>query len=170
MPYPSNPIETLYYTMNYVHSSIRRGLENIIKHLEESKDAIHSDLPTFVNYCLAWSHHLTMHHKLEEDFLFPVLNRTMNFSEEKDAHDVVHNKLDGLEVMLHEVEIDPKKFNPDRIREQLLALKEPLFNHLDAEVEHLKPEELKKAGVNASELGHAWQRMEEAIKASMHAS
>lgn len=64
----------------------------------------------------------------QEDFLFPVLNRTMNFSEEKDAHDVVHNKLDGLEVMLHEVEIDPKKFNPDRIREQLLALKEPLVS------------------------------------------
>lgn len=64
----------------------------------------------------------------QEEFLFPVLNQKMNFNEEKDAHDVIHNKLDGFEATLHEVETDPTKFNPGRIREQLLDLKEPLVS------------------------------------------
>jgi hypothetical protein len=158
----NDPIEELFYTMIHglqqnqlsvpawrlsfilVHSGIKLGLETIIKHLEESKDIIRDDLPNFVGYCLAWSHGLSTHHKLEvclksekyfpysrifqEEFIFPVLNRQMDFSGEKDAHDVVHDKIDSLEAMLRELQADHSKFNPDHIREHLLATKEPLVS------------------------------------------
>jgi len=134
------------------HHTFKLGYNIIIRNLEESKDAIENDLPNFLGYCQAWSTSIIVHHDSEEEICFPFLNQKMDFALEKEAHEAIHKGLSDLDAILLEAKADPSKFNPDQLKEFLIHLRDPLFQHLDSEVEHITSSELKKAGFNDVEL------------------
>lgn len=48
--------------------------------------------------------------------------------------------------------MDDTKYSPEKMREVLDSFREPLFRHLDQEVEDLKPEILWKHGFTLDEI------------------
>ncbi|KAJ3569698.1 hypothetical protein NP233_g4877 [Leucocoprinus birnbaumii] len=180
MPFPTDPFEQLHYNMVRAHQTFKLGYSSIIKNLDDPK-ATTEDLSNFLGYCQAWVTSIAHHHDsevepmlnwkyrlfmnlIQEEVVFPVLNQKMDFAPEKEAHEAIHKNLDDLEAVLLEAKADTTKFNATQIKEQLEQMKETLFSHLDEEVEHIKSEELKKAGFNETELKELNQNLEKYAK------
>ncbi|KAF9445419.1 hypothetical protein P691DRAFT_805693 [Macrolepiota fuliginosa MF-IS2] len=152
MPFPTDPFEQLHYNMVRAHHTFKLGYNIILQNLEQSQEAIEKDLPNFIGYCQAWAASIITHHDSEEEIVFPVLNQKMDFAPEKEAHEAIHNSINELEAILLEAKADHSKFNPEQLREHLIHLKEPLFQHLDSEVEHITSSQLKQVGFGDAEL------------------
>jgi len=128
-----------------------------------------NDLQNFAGYCEAWAFSIEAHHnsevrkiflilvpsdkfKFKEEVVFPFLNTKMDFSGEAEAHKVIHAALDEITTFVKEVKADISTFNPDTLREKMKKIRDPLFNHLDEEVEHIAGPNLKEAGFTEAEL------------------
>ncbi|KAJ7170343.1 hypothetical protein C8R43DRAFT_875853, partial [Mycena crocata] len=111
--------------------------------------------------------HLTMHHTYEEAHLFPILAERMpEFSTETeaghvDSHKGIHDGLEALTALVSKFKRDPSayyEFPGPEIRACLDSFREVLFTHLDAEVNDLRGENMKKyftlEEVNALLAGH----------------
>ncbi|KAI0093066.1 hypothetical protein BDY19DRAFT_406229 [Irpex rosettiformis] len=92
--------------------------------------------------------HLTMHHTIEEQHIFPVLAQRMPSFREDEAHikshHGIHEGLDKLGILLEKYVADPTTYSPAEIRTCLDSWREVLFNHLDEEVEDLSATNMKK--------------------------
>jgi len=140
MAAPTDTYEFPQYTMIRAHGVFKLGFEIMLENLENPPM---KDLDNFLGYCFAWASSLDGHHDSEEHVVFPFLNQKLDFSDEIKAHKVIHEGLDDLLAFIKEARADRNKFDAERMKSMMTSLREPLFDHLDAEVEHLKPEELK---------------------------
>ncbi|KXN85853.1 hypothetical protein AN958_10751 [Leucoagaricus sp. SymC.cos] len=152
MTYPTDPFEQLHYNMVRAHNTFKLGYENITKKLDQEKESIENDLPNFLGYCQAWATSIIVHHDSEEEIVFPFLNEKMDFASEKEAHEIIHKGISDLGTALLEAKADPSKFSAQKIKQQIEQLQGPLYQHLDAEVKHIKSSELKQAGFGDAEL------------------
>ncbi|KAJ3555622.1 hypothetical protein NP233_g12163 [Leucocoprinus birnbaumii] len=150
MSFPTHPVEQLHFNMVHVHDTFKFGYESIMKNLD-NPTATGEDLPNFLGYCLAWVTSIIHHHDIEEEAVFPFLNQKMDFSGEEEAHKAIHAGVDVLEKTLLEAQADNTKFDAAKVKDQIQQLAEHLFPHLDAEVKHLEPADVKKAGFDEGE-------------------
>ncbi|KAJ7737780.1 hypothetical protein DFH07DRAFT_905700 [Mycena maculata] len=94
--------------------------------------------------------HLTFHHTYEEEHIFPVLATKMQqFSVETDgehlaSHKGIHEGLEALAALVEKFKKEPSMYSPTEMRVCLDGFREVLFRHLDAEVNDLRGENLKK--------------------------
>ncbi|KAJ7218020.1 hemerythrin/HHE cation-binding motif-containing protein, partial [Mycena pura] len=94
--------------------------------------------------------HLTMHHTIEEEHIFPVLAKKMpQFSTETeeghiDSHKGIHKGLEDLVTLVSKFKKEPSTYSPDAMRKCLDGFRDVLFSHLDQEVSDLRGENLKK--------------------------
>ncbi|KAF8240911.1 hypothetical protein L208DRAFT_1420317 [Tricholoma matsutake] len=143
MAAPADPFQLLHYNMVHTHDTFKRGCDIILSHLQAPpKD----DLKNFLGYCGAWATAIEHHHDAEEAIVFPFLNTKMDFSGETEQHRVIHYSLEDLHTMIKEAQTDLSKFDVEKMKMQMIALKEPLYTHLDEEVEHIPANKMKEAG------------------------
>ncbi|KIJ51879.1 hypothetical protein M422DRAFT_26564 [Sphaerobolus stellatus SS14] len=146
---PQNSFEEVQFQMINAHDTFKCGYDSIIKHLESPpKD----DLPNFAGYCKAWAEAIDIHHKSEEAIVFPFLNTKMDFSGEAEAHKVIEDGIHGIIAYIDEFSQDITKFDAERLKGLMVNLKDPLYSHLDEEVEHIAPDNLRQAGFTENEL------------------
>ncbi|PCH43647.1 hypothetical protein WOLCODRAFT_132876 [Wolfiporia cocos MD-104 SS10] len=92
--------------------------------------------------------HLTMHHTIEEQYIFPVLATRMPAFRQGEAHisahEQIHHGLDKLSALLAKWTVSPSTYNPSEMRACLDDWREVLFMHLDQEVDDLLGENMKK--------------------------
>ncbi|KAJ7783232.1 hemerythrin/HHE cation-binding motif-containing protein [Mycena metata] len=107
-------------------------------------------LSSYLEIAKRLNSHLTMHHTIEERHFFPILAKRMpEFSTETDdahidAHKGIHKGLDELSTLVHKFKKEPSSYSPDEMRACLDGFREVLFTHLDAEVNDLRGENMKK--------------------------
>ena len=93
--------------------------------------------------------HLTLHHTIEEQHLFPVLAKRMpGFKPGAFAytqHKGIHEGLDKLEAYLKDCRRGQRELRREELKEVLDSFGGVLWQHLDEEVAELAPEKMKAA-------------------------
>lgn len=62
----------------------------------------------------------------------------------QDEHDTIHKGMDELNALVRKYKSNPTTYSPAEFRQNLASWGPLLFYHLDAEVESLKPEILRR--------------------------
>ena len=93
--------------------------------------------------------HLTLHHTIEEQHLFPILAKRMpGFKPDAFAytqHKGIHEGLDKLEAYLKDCRRGQRELRREELKEVLDSFGGVLWQHLDEEVAELAPEKMKAA-------------------------
>jgi len=106
----------------------------------------------YLDTAKALNHHLTMHHTIEERYLFPILGKSMpQFATRNDgdathisSHQAIHKGLVQLDKLVEKWKNAPSSYSPTEMRACLDSFRDILFEHLDEEVADLRGENLKK--------------------------
>ncbi|SGY13623.1 BQ5605_C010g05916 [Microbotryum silenes-dioicae] len=109
----------------------------------------------FISILLAQVHHLEGHHGIEERYIFPVLAKKMpefrvgplsdrGMEEHLEEHEQIHAGMDRYQDYIRAARATPTAFSPEKLREIMGSMGPILFYHLDAEVETLKADNLKR--------------------------
>ncbi|KAL7423457.1 hypothetical protein Q5752_001037 [Cryptotrichosporon argae] len=117
-------------------------------------------LARFIREAQQLHHHLDMHHRIEEAYIFPLLAKRMpqfkDGAREKGAHLISHKKIhDGLDRyndFLQAALANPASYNAQTLRDIMDGFKKVLFDHLDEEVKDLGHESMKAAGWTLDEI------------------
>ncbi|BEJ12654.1 hypothetical protein CspHIS471_0211140 [Cutaneotrichosporon sp. HIS471] len=115
--------------------------------------------PRFIREAEQVSHHLDMHHRIEEAYFFPMLAKKLpQFStsrggaEHVASHRAIHRGLDKYDAVLERARRDPDGYDGKELREVMDGFREVLFNHLEEEVRDLGAESVYAAGFTLDEL------------------
>jgi len=146
---PTDAYQLFQYHMINAHETFKRGHDTILSLLDEPPT---HDLRNFLGYCEAWAASIECHHDTEEAVLFPFLSEKMDFSGEVEQHKVIHEALGKLLAIIHDAQTNPSKFDHAEMNALMTTIKEPLFAHLDEEVNHLSASKLKEAGFAEREI------------------
>ncbi|KAG6811265.1 hypothetical protein H0H92_008258 [Tricholoma furcatifolium] len=157
MAAPTDPYELLKYNMVHAHDTYKLGYDIILSHLDSPPQ---DDLKNFLGYCEAWALSIESHHTSEEEVVFPFLNQKMDFSGEKAQHEVIHTKLDKLLNLVLDAKADPTKFDAAALKDLMTEFKEPLYSHLDEEVEHVSADNLREAQFEEGDVKAMIKRLE----------
>ena len=102
----------------------------------------------FLNTGLQFCHHLTVHHTIEEQHIFPVLARKMPaFKKELELltqHKQIHNGLDKFEDYLDKCKTGERELRLEEAKEIMDGFGKVLWQHLDDEVAQLGAENMRK--------------------------
>jgi len=107
-------------------------------------------LSLYLNSAKSLNNHLTMHHTIEERYLFPILAKSMpQFAENGDgahitSHQGIHEGLVELDRLVTQWKTTPSTYSPTDMRACLDNFRDVLFRHLDEEVADLRGDNLKK--------------------------
>lgn len=118
------------------------------------------NLQRFLREAEQLAHHLDMHHRIEEAYIFPLLAKKMpqfkDGGRDKGAHIKAHKGIhDGLEryqAYINKSKADPDSYDGAQLRKIMDSFHDVLFNHLDEEVKDLGAESVQKAGFTLDEL------------------
>lgn len=139
--------------MTGFHNSHKWEFNHAYQHAE---DLDHKPLASFLRQCYGLVVHLGNHHRIEEAHIFPLLAKKHPAFAQNAEHEEYHHKIhEGLETyskFLRESLEDPSKYSAQKLRDILDSFRKPLFEHLDKEVEDLRPENLKKHGFTLNEI------------------
>jgi len=103
---------------------------------------------TFINVGEQFCHHLTIHHTIEEQHIFPILARKMPaFKKELQLltqHKQIHAGLDKFEAYLAQCKSGERELRLNEMKEVMETFGTVLWQHLDDEVKELRAENMKK--------------------------
>jgi hypothetical protein len=113
-------------------------------------------LRSFLRNAFRLVNNLGGHHSIEEAYIFPLLAEKhpafQHGAEHKLAHEAIHDGLERYSAFLHESLKDEKSYAPDKLRAILDSFREPLFHHLDQEVQDLGADSLRAHGFTLKDL------------------
>ena len=102
----------------------------------------------FLNTGQEFCHHLTLHHTIEDQHIFPVLARKMPaFKKEMELlthHKLIHDGVEKFEEYLQKCRSGEKELRLGEMKEIMDTFGEVLWEHLDEEVKQLKAESMRK--------------------------
>ncbi|GAA5868993.1 hypothetical protein JCM8547_003244 [Rhodosporidiobolus lusitaniae] len=100
----------------------------------------------FMDVAEGFLHHLEGHHGIEERHIFPILRKRMPAFEDdhQEEHDAIHEGMHKLELLIAKYRSDPTSYSPAEFKGNLGLWGPVLFYHLNAEVESLKPDVLRR--------------------------
>ena len=105
-------------------------------------------IKAFLNVGEQFAHHLTVHHTIEEQHIFPVLARKMPaFKKELELltqHKQIHNGLDKFEAYIQQCRTGEKELRLAELKAVMDSFGKVLWQHLDDEVEQLGAENMRK--------------------------
>lgn len=103
---------------------------------------------SFINMGEQFCHHLTVHHTIEEQHIFPILAKKMPaFRKELELlthHKMIHVGVDKLERYLDECKSGERELRLEEMGQVLDSFGGVLWEHLDAEVKELGAENMRK--------------------------
>ncbi|KAL6302105.1 hypothetical protein BKA93DRAFT_827748 [Sparassis latifolia] len=134
--------------MDHFHQYFKMEYNDIYTLADGSFSKRRMSLQMYLRTASQLVHHLTLHHTIEEKYLFPVLAKRMPAFEENDvhvrSHEAIHEGLDKLGALIRKYSSEPSLYSPQEIMACLDGWKEVLFCHLDDEVKDLSAENMKK--------------------------
>ncbi|GMK59133.1 hypothetical protein CspeluHIS016_0701480 [Cutaneotrichosporon spelunceum] len=119
----------------------------------------HLPFTRFIREAEQVSHHLDMHHRIEEAYFFPMLAKKLpqfatarGGAEHVAAHRAIHAGLERYEAVLERARRDPEGYDGRELRAVMDGFREVLFTHLEEEVTDLGAESIIAAGFTLEEL------------------
>ena len=138
-----SPYETFHQHTTLVHSVLRRGMQQLIKHAP----AAASDTSNFMGYASALLDNLDQHHQQEDDVLFPVL--ATRFPEEikhlAEQHVQVEDILSRMRSYCLHVQSNAETYDAEKFASLAAELKSILLPHLEQEERAFPASVLQKA-------------------------
>lgn len=103
---------------------------------------------SFLNTGEEFCHHLTVHHTIEEQHIFPVLARKMPaFKKELQLltqHKLIHQGLDKFEEYLAQCRSGERELRLEEMKVVMETFGKVLWEHLDDEVKELRAENMRR--------------------------
>ena len=104
-------------------------------------------LRQFITTGLQFCHHLSVHHSIEENHIFPVLATKMPaFRKELELltqHKQIHRGLDKFEAYLEKCKTGETDFSSEEMKRLMDTFGDVLWAHLDDEVKELGAENMR---------------------------
>jgi len=130
------------------HNNFRHTWNTLYKACENSKRPAGMSIRSFLSLGDDFAHHLTVHHTIEEQHIFPVLARKMPaFKKELELltqHKQIHNGLEKFEEYLAQCRTGEKDLRFGELKACMDLFGEVLWTHLDQEVHELRAENMRK--------------------------
>jgi hemerythrin-like domain-containing protein len=134
--------------MDYFHNNFRDTWNTIYSACESQKRPKGMSIKQFLGLGQQFCHHLTVHHTIEEQHIFPILAKKMPaFKKELELltqHKQIHKGLDKLEKYLEECSSGERELRMGEMKEILDTFGTVLWQHLDDEVKQLAAENMRK--------------------------
>jgi hemerythrin-like domain-containing protein len=134
--------------MDYFHNNFRNTWNMIYSACESQKRPKGMSIKQFLGLGQQFCHHLTVHHTIEEQHIFPVLAKKMPvFRKELELltqHKQIHVGLDKLEKYLEECAGGERELRMGEMKDILDTFGTVLWQHLDDEVKQLGAENMRK--------------------------
>ncbi|KAF1943038.1 hypothetical protein EJ02DRAFT_344105 [Clathrospora elynae] len=134
--------------MEHFHNNFRQTWKILHGACEAQKRPKNMSIRAFLSLGQNFCHHLTAHHTIEEQHIFPVLAKKMPaFRKELELlsqHRQIHVGLDKLEKYLEECWSGERELRLSEMKEVLDGFGEVLWQHLDDEVRQLGAENMRK--------------------------
>jgi hypothetical protein len=134
--------------MDYFHNNFRVTWNTIYGACESQKRPRGMSIKQFLGLGQQFCHHLTVHHTIEEQHIFPVLAKRMPaFRKELELlsqHKQIHKGLDKLEKYLEECTDGERELRMSEMKDILDTFGTVLWQHLDDEVKQLGAENMRK--------------------------
>ena len=109
-------------------------------YLQATSIASPTDVADFLVYCQCWYETLEHHHRVEEDFFFPELEKRLKkpgiMDQNVDQHRAFHDKLDMWGKKCYELR--PEEYDGIEFLKMIDDFTDPLLRHLHDEVESLE--------------------------------
>jgi hemerythrin-like domain-containing protein len=134
--------------MDHFHSNFRTTWNVLYTACESQKRPRNMSIRQFLSMGEQFCHHLTVHHTIEEQHIFPVLAKKMPaFRKELELltqHKQIHNGLDKFEKYLEECASGERELRMGEMKDILDTFGTVLWQHLDDEVKQLGAENMRK--------------------------
>ncbi|KAI9713568.1 MAG: hypothetical protein M1820_000950 [Bogoriella megaspora] len=134
--------------MDMYHSHFRSTWNTLYTATTTRKRPSGLSIKRFISLGLEFCSHLTIHHTIEEQHIFPVLAKRMPaFREELELltqHKKIHEGLEKFEEWLEDVRRGERELRWDEMREIMDGFGETLWAHLDQEVGQLGAENMRR--------------------------
>ncbi|EME40600.1 hypothetical protein DOTSEDRAFT_136456 [Dothistroma septosporum NZE10] len=134
--------------MDMFHENFRRTWNTLYKACTAGKRPQGMSIRQFLSLGEQFCHHLTIHHTIEEQHIFPVLAKKMECFREDQAmltdHKGIHEGVDKLEDYIRDVKSGEKELDLRELKTVMDSFGEVLWRHLDAEVKNLGAENMRK--------------------------
>ena len=107
-------------------------------YIQANSVSLSRDIADFLVYCQAWYETLEHHHRVEEEFFFPELEKRLDkpglMDQNVEQHRVFHEKLDIWGSKCYELK--PEDYNGVEWRRMIDDFATPLLRHLHEEIEN----------------------------------
>jgi hypothetical protein len=134
--------------MDYYHNHFRSTWNTLMTACEKRKRPTGMSIGQFLGLGEQFVSNLTMHHGIEERYMFPLLGKKMpafrNELELLDQHKQIHKGLDKLKEYLSACRNREKELRLSELKEVLDSFGKVLWQHLDDEVAQLGAENMRK--------------------------
>ncbi|KAK8219172.1 hypothetical protein M8818_000903 [Zalaria obscura] len=134
--------------MDMFHENFRRTWNYLYSACTNGKRPAGMSIRQFLSMGDEFCHHLTIHHTIEEQHIFPVLARKMPaFKKELQLltqHKEIHRGLDKFEDYLNKCRSGEKELRLDEMKTILDTFGKVLWDHLNDEVHELRAENMRK--------------------------
>ncbi|KAK4544437.1 hypothetical protein LTR36_004328 [Oleoguttula mirabilis] len=134
--------------MDMFHENFRRSWNLLYGACTAGKRPAGMSIRAFLNTGEEFCHHLTVHHTIEEQHIFPVLARKMPaFKKELELltqHKQIHKGLDKFEAYLGQCRSGERELRLEEMKAVMETFGKVLWAHLDDEVKELRAENMRK--------------------------
>ncbi|OTA36369.1 hypothetical protein BTJ68_03506 [Hortaea werneckii EXF-2000] len=134
--------------MDMFHENFRQSWNLLMGACTASKRPQGMSIRAFLSVGEQFCHHLTVHHTIEEQHIFPVLARKMPaFKKELQLltqHKKIHQGLDKFEEYIGQCRSGEKELRLEEMKRVMETFGGVLWQHLDDEVKELRAENMRK--------------------------
>jgi len=142
--------------MSMFHEHFKDGFRKIWNDADDVEPDEEGALEEFLDQADDLYIHLSAHHGIEERYVFPVLAKRMpQFTasgQHKKEHEEMHTGLEKYHKYLQQCHRSRNEWSAARLRENMAFFEQTLFDHMDAEVQTLGADSLRRAGWTLAEL------------------
>ncbi|KAH9948558.1 hemerythrin HHE cation binding domain-containing protein [Amylocystis lapponica] len=136
--------------MDYFHTRLLSEFNKVYALADGTFEKHGMSLQRYLRVARQLVEHLTVHHTIEERYIFPKLAERMPVFADNEthikSHEKIHEGLDELSALIRKWNKEPSSYSPAEMRTSLDGWREVLVTHLADEVrqQDLGPENLKK--------------------------
>ncbi|KAF1984989.1 hypothetical protein K402DRAFT_395040 [Aulographum hederae CBS 113979] len=132
--------------MEYYHNNFRQTWTLLHNACTSGRRPLGMSLPAFLGTGLSFVHHLSVHHSIEENHIFPHLATKMAAfrSDLEDQHKEIHKGMDELEKYLLGCKSGERELRLEEMKRILDGFGEVLWRHLEDEVKELGADNMRK--------------------------
>ncbi|EME78385.1 uncharacterized protein MYCFIDRAFT_212372 [Pseudocercospora fijiensis CIRAD86] len=134
--------------MDLFHENFRQTWNTLYHAASTNSRPNGMSIRQFLALAEQFSHHLTVHHTIEEQHIFPVLARKMDVFKNKEhlleQHKGIHQGLEGFEEYIAKCRSGEKELRLQELKELMDGFGDVLWTHLDDEVRTLGAENVRR--------------------------